>query len=394
MTMDLNRRMLLGSSLALGTASLALPRIALAQGVGEKNLLFVMLRGAADGMAMAAPLGDPSYEALRGATLSEYEGARRANGFFAIHPAFEQVGMAFEAGEALLVHAAATSYRERSHFDGQNMLETGATQPYAKSDGWLNRLAGMMLERDGEDAGRALAISATMPLALRGAAPASSYAPNNLPEASNEFKARVGLLYGEDQQLGELWSQALETQAMANMGGGDDGIRSLRDAHATGELTASLMRGRDGARIAMVELGGWDTHANQLSRFRRNARALDTLLGAYRDGLGAEWANTMVVVVTEFGRTVRFNGTNGTDHGTGSAAMVMGGAVKGGRVIADWPGLRENDLFEARDLKPTIALESVLSGAIAEHMALDPELTMTQLFPGRSGQALSGIVRS
>ena len=389
MTFKLDRRSVLGGSLALGTSSLALPRLAFAKVGGERNLLLVLLRGAADGLAMAAPVGDPGLADLRGASLAEYDGARQADSFFAIHPAFVNVGNAYGAGEALFVHATATSYRDRSHFDGQNMLETGASVPYGKSDGWLNRLVAMLAEKAGQDAPRALAIASTMPLALRGDAPASSYAPSALPQASDSFIDRVGLLYADDPVLGGLWSRALETQAMA----GDDGLRNLRDAQAAGALAASLMRGDDGARIAMLELVGWDTHANQLGAFRRNVSQLDALLGAYRAGMGSAWASTIVMVVTEFGRTARFNGTNGTDHGTASAALLMGGAVKGGRMIADWPGLRTANLYESRDLLPTIALESVLAGAVAEHMALDPDHALTRLFPGRSGSPLVGIIR-
>ncbi len=390
MTFTTNRRSLLAGSLALGGASLALPRMAFAQGVGERNLLFVLLRGAADGMAMLAPTGDPGLANLRGPTLAEHEGARRADSFFAIHPAFENVGEAYAAGDALFVHAAATAYRERSHFDGQNMLETGAPQPYANRDGWLNRLVGLMAEQAGSDAPRALAIAPTLPLALRGDAPASSYAPSSLPEASADFMARVGMLYEGDAQLESLWSRALETQAMAS----DSTLRNLRDAQAAGELAASLMREPDGARIAMMELGGWDTHANQLGAFRRQGSQLDALLGAYRAGMGSAWSNTMVIVATEFGRTVHFNGTNGTDHGTASAALLMGGALSGGRVIADWPGLREGDLYEGRDLKPTIALEDVIAGSIAELMKLDPQQALARMFPGRSSTPISRIVRS
>ena len=174
----------------------------------------------------------------------------------------------------------------------------------------------------------------------------------------------------------------------------DDNLRNLRDAQAAGDLAASLMRGEDGARIAMIELGGWDTHANQVGAFRRNASQLDALLGAYRAGMGSAWADTMVVVATEFGRTARLNGTNGTDHGTASATLLMGGALRGGRVMADWPGLGESDLYEGRDLRPTMALESVVAGAVAEHLALDPERALARLFPGRSGAPVSGFVRS
>jgi uncharacterized protein (DUF1501 family) len=389
MMTPLDRRTLLAGSLALGAGSLALPRMAFAQGTGTRNLLFVLLRGAADGMAMLAPVGDPGFAALRGQMLADYDKAPRIGSFFAVHPALAEIAKAAGAGEALFVHATATAYRERSHFDGQNLLESGGTAPYATKDGWLNRLAGLMNAQTRGEPLRALAIASTVPLTLRGSAPVSNYAPSALPQASEDLIARVSQLYAGDSELGGLWSRALETRAMA----ADDGLKNLRDARATGELTASLMRDANGARIGMIELGGWDTHANQRGAFARSAAQLDALIGAYRTAMGPAWANTMVVLATEFGRTARMNGTGGTDHGTASAALIMGGTVRGGRVIADWPGLSESQLFERRDLAPTIALESVLAGAVAEHLRLDPKLAMAQLFPGRTAAPLSGIVR-
>ncbi|MBI1403110.1 MAG: DUF1501 domain-containing protein [Porphyrobacter sp.] len=386
----LDRRTLIAGSLALGASGLALPRIALAQATGTRNLLFVLLRGAADGMAMAAPVGDPALEALRGASLADYADAPRIGSFFALHPALAGVAEASKAGEALIVHAAATTYRERSHFDAQNLLETGGTAPYATRDGWLNRLVALLAETRREDAPRALAVAPAVPLALRGAAPVSSYAPSALPEASTDFMTRVSALYEGDAELSGLWARALETRGMAD----DDGLRNLRDAKANGALVASLMQGPSGARIAMIELEGWDTHANQRGAFTRAARGLDALLAAYRSGMGEAWRDTLVLVATEFGRTAKLNGTGGTDHGTAGAALVLGGKVRGGRVLADWPGLGQNQLYEGRDLAPTTALESVLAGAVAEHFGLDPAQAMTRLFPGRATRALSGLVRA
>ncbi|MDC8754654.1 DUF1501 domain-containing protein [Erythrobacter sp. sf7] len=385
----LDRRTLLAGSLAMGASGLALPRIALAQGSGTRNLLFVLLRGAADGLAMLAPVGDPGFEALRGVSLADYENAPRIGSFFALHPAFVETGKAAQAGEALFVHAAATAYRERSHFDGQNLLETGGTAPYATRDGWLNRLTALLAEAHKGEPPRALAVAPAVPLALRGAAPVSSYAPSALPEASADFMTRVAALYEGDAELSGLWARALETRAMA----GDDGLQNLRDASANGALVASLMQGERGARIAMIEVDGWDTHANQRGAFARQARGLDAMLAAYKAGMGEEWDSTIVLVATEFGRTAQLNGTNGTDHGTAGAAMVLGGGVLGGRVVADWPGLGTGQLYEGRDLAPTIALESVLAGAVAEHFALDPAPTLARLFPGRSTKPLAGIVR-
>jgi uncharacterized protein (DUF1501 family) len=386
----LDRRTLLAGSLALGASGLALPRIALAQGSGTRNLLFVLLRGAADGMAMLAPVGDPGLEALRGASLADYDNAPRIGSFFALHPALAEVGKAAASGEALFVHAAATAYRERSHFDGQNLLETGGTAPYATKDGWLNRLAGLLAETHKGEVPRALAVAPAVPLALRGPAPVSSYAPSALPDASADFMARVAALYDGDAELAGLWSRALETRAMAS----DDGLRNLRDAGANGALVASLMKGEKGARIAMIEVDGWDTHANQRGAFARSARGLDALLAAYKAGMGENWANTLVIVATEFGRTAKLNGTGGTDHGTAGAALVLGGGVNGGRVIADWPGLSASQLYEGRDLAPTIALESVLTGAVAAHFGLDPAQAMARLFPGRGAKPLSGLLKA
>ncbi|QIQ86617.1 DUF1501 domain-containing protein [Erythrobacter sp.] len=387
MTHGFDRRSMLTGSLALSAASLALPRMAFARGPGSRNLLFVLLRGAADGLAMLAPVGDPGFAALRERALPDYAAARRANGFFAIHPALDAVGAAYERGEALFVHATATAYRDRSHFDGQNLIETGGTRPYGLKDGWLNRLVALTGEAAGAPP-RALAIAPTMPLALRGPAPASSYAPSALPQASGDFMDRVAQLYAADEQLAGLWAQAMETRAMA----GASEVKNLRDATAAGELAASLMREEDGARIAMIELGGWDSHANQPGQFTRAARQLDALLGAYAAAMGSAWGQTLVLVATEFGRTARFNGTNGTDHGTAGAAIALGGAVAGRRVVADWPGLGEAALYEGRDLAPTIALESVLAGAVAEHFGLDPKAALARLFPGRTAQPLGGIV--
>lgn len=386
----LDRRTLLAGSLALGASGFALPRIALAQTTGTRKVLFVLLRGAADGLSMLAPVGDPGFEALRGAVLADYASAPRIGSFFALHPALTEVGKAAAAGEALFVHAAATTYRERSHFDAQNLLETGGNAPYATKDGWLNRLVSLTGEAQRGEMPRALAIAPAVPLALRGDAPVSSYAPSALPAASDDFMARVGALYEADRELASLWARALETRAMAS----DDSLNNLRDASANGALVASLMQGTRGAQIAMIEVDGWDTHANQRGAFARQARGLDALLAAYRTGMGEEWRDTLVLVATEFGRTAKWNGTNGTDHGTASAALVMGGNVRGGRVEADWPGLGTAQPYEGRDLAPTIALGSVLAGAVAEHFGLDPAQTLARLFPGRTGKPLSGIVRS
>ena len=382
----IDRRRLLTASAAFGGASLLMPRIAFAQNAGNKRLLFILQRGAADGLSTLAPVGDSRFKSHRSAFADDYADAQQLGGFFALHPGFSEVGSLYEKGEALLVHATASSYRERSHFDGQNLLESGGNRAYAMRDGWLNRMLGML--PGGSNS--ALALAPIVPLALQGSNSASSYAPSALPDASEDLMGRVSSLYESDPQLGALWSEALKTRAMA----GDTQMRNLRDAKAAGALAASLMSGAEGARIMMVESDGWDSHAGQRGQFNNLASRLDAMLASYREGMGEDWNNTLVMVATEFGRTVAVNGTNGTDHGTASAAMLLGGAVNGGRVIADWPGLGGNDLHEGRDLKPTTALESVLAGAVSGHFALDPTQAMQTLFPGRTSPALEGLIRS
>ena len=252
-------------------------------------------------------------------------------------------------------------------------------------DGWLNRLLGLLPTGDM----RALALSPSIPMAMQGKQSVSSYAPSSLPGADEDLMMRVGRLYENDAQLSALFMEAQKTREMA----GDTQMRNLRDAERVGGLAASLMSGADGARMMMIESNGWDSHANQRGQFSRQARQLDALIAAYQQGVAAEWQDTLVIVATEFGRTARMNGTNGSDHGTGSAAMLLGGAVAGGRVVADWPGLRQNDLYEGRDLNPTASLEAMLAGAISEHFGLDPQLAMRTLFPNRTAVPMEGLIR-
>jgi uncharacterized protein (DUF1501 family) len=252
----------------------------------------------------------------------------------------------------------------------------------------MNRLVGLLPPEEG----KALALTATIPPALRGFNQVSSYAPSALPDASGELMRRVTMLYEGDAQLHALWNQAVETRAMAGDGAG--GGRRDNGA-ATGALAARLLSGDKGAHIAFIETEGWDTHANQRGALTRNLRNLDALLAALKGGLGAEWNKTLVVVATEFGRTAAPNGTGGTDHGTASAAMLLGGAVAGGRVIADWPGLTRSQLHEGRDLRPTRGLDALIAGALAQHYGLEPKRAMAILFPDARGVAVEeGLMRS
>ena len=366
----IDRRQMLMRGL-FGAGVLSLPHMVFAAAPTERRFVFIIQRGAADGLNIVQPLADPGFAAAR-AQLAEPTGAK-LDGMFTLHPALTQVAAMYGAKEALFAHAVASPYRDRSHFDGQNVLETGGTGAYQLKDGWLNRLLTLLPKGEAE----AIALAATIPVALRGKAEVGSYAPSALPQASDDLIQRVSALYAGDAQLHGLWEAAMATRAKA----GDLTAAGGRDAAANGALAAKLLTGPGSARIAMIETGGWDTHSAQKARLTGQLRGLDAMLGALKTGLGPAWANTLVLVATEFGRTVAVNGTGGTDHGTASVAMLLGGAVSGGRVISDWPGLAQSALYEGRDLKPTLGLDALVASALGQHYALDPSRVAQTLFP-------------
>jgi uncharacterized protein (DUF1501 family) len=383
MSMIPRRQFLRFSALGAG-AMLVAPRIALAAAHTQRRFVFVIQRGAADGLNTVIPYADPAYAALRGALAIDPATATKLDGHFALHPALVQVAAMYQAGQVLPVHAVALPYRERSHFDAQNVLETGGIRPYQMMDGWLNRLVTLLPRAKDE----AIAFAPTVPLALRGEIEVASYAPSALPQATDDLLARVGQLYADDSQLHPLWQAAMDTRGIA----GDNGPK--QDPASLGKLAASFLAQPDGPRVAMIETGGWDTHSGQQGRLANQLKALDTMLASLRDGLGPVWSDTVVLIATEFGRTAAANGTGGTDHGTASAALLVGGAVRGGRVIADWPGLAQASLFEGRDLKPTIGLDALIAGAAAESFALDPHRVATTLFStDPTLKPISGLLR-
>jgi len=361
---------------ASATASLALiTPSALAQPVSAKKLLFIIQRGAADGLSQLAPIGDPAFADLRQKFVQEAEQGTRVDPIFALHPALKTVSQLYEQGDALFVHATASAYRDRSHFDGQNILETGGITAYEYKSGWLNRFAALLADRKLSPS--ALAIGDGVPTALRGDFAATSFKPDNIPDPNDDFLDRVGRLYGDDQALAVNLQRAVQTAAMA----GENGIVKQRDDRGLGRLTAKLMRGPQGANIAMIETDGWDLHARAQFRMRVQLTRLDELISAYHLAMGDDWQNILVIIATEFGRSAAINGTLGTDHGTGGMMYMLGGAVKGRQVIADWPGLSKSNLLDGRDVRPTLSQETIITDALAAHFDLDPDITRRRLFP-------------
>jgi uncharacterized protein (DUF1501 family) len=376
--MTTRRNFLLCAGAGVG-AMLIGSRMAFASVESDRRFVFVIQRGAADGLNIVVPYADPAYASLRGALAIDPSTATKLDGTFALHPSLVEMAKMYAAQQALFVHAVASPYRDRSHFDGQNVLETGGTAPYQMKDGWLNRLVSMLPASKAN----AIALASTVPLALRGRAEVTSYAPSALPQAPDDLLVRVSQLYAGDPQLHALWSSAMDARGLA----ADAGAR--QDPASLGKLAASFLGRSDGPRIAMIETGGWDTHSAQNQRLGAQLKALDTMMASMRDGLGEHWANTTVLVATEFGRMATANGTGGTDHGTASAAMLLGGAVQGGRILADWPGLAPSALYQGRDLRPTLGLDSLIAAAAGETFGLDPVHVRATLFTQKTASPMS-----
>lgn len=384
--MGLNRRHFMAAAGAL----LAAPRLAFAGAGGERRFVFIIQRGAADGLNTLIPYADPAYAALRGALAIDPQAAQRLDAMFALHPALTGIGEQYRARQATFFHAVASPYRDRSHFDGQNVLETGGAAPFALKDGWMNRLAGM-LPGGAHSAHDAIAFAPTLPMAMRGSVEVASYAPSSLAQPNDDLLLRAGQLYAQDAQLHALWSAALDARRMA------EGAATAKRQNPAelGRMAAGFLARPDGPRIAMIETNGWDTHSGQNNRLATQLGNLDQLVGGLREGLGETWRQSAVLIATEFGRTAAVNGTGGTDHGTGAAAMLVGGAVDGGRVVADWPGLAPASLLDGRDLRPTLALDALIAQTCAELFGQDPERVARTLFPlGARAKPLARLIKT
>jgi uncharacterized protein (DUF1501 family) len=375
------------------------PKIARAEG-RDPRLLAVVLRGALDGLAAVAPVGDPDWIALRGDKGLTLQGATPGlplNSFFALNPAMPNLHRLYTSGAATIVHAAATPYRERSHFDGQDVLESGVLRPGASETGWLNRALTTLAPdaRAGSASRDAFAVGPMTPLVVRGPAPVLSWTPPRLPPANDDTMMRLLDLYRHtDPALARALEERMGLAAIAGVGGaagkpdqkpqpGPAAQVRAYFAESAG-MAAKFLAQPDGPRIGALAFDGWDTHADEGAlngRLSALLGALDGALAAIETNMGQAWRDTVVVVVTEFGRTARINGTEGTDHGTATVAFLAGGALRGGRVIADWPGLKLAQLHEGRDLKPTTDLRAVVKGLLHEHLRVDEAALSAKVFP-------------
>jgi uncharacterized protein (DUF1501 family) len=401
-----SRSLLLTSrrGLLLGGASFAawayLPKFARAADRRDPRLVVVILRGALDGLATVAPVGDPDYAGLHGSIALKADGEHPAimlDSFFALHPAMPEFARMYKDKHAAVIHAVATPYRDRSHFDGQDVLESGFAGPGRVQSGWLNRVLEVLPR--GERVTGALAVGPTAPLVLRGAAPTVGWAPVALPQADDDTAMRLVELYRHrDASLASALSQGLQLDKAAQ---GDDmkpkpGANGAAAMRQVARGAAKLIAADDGPRIAALAFDGWDTHANEggpVGRLAQLLSGLDGALAEFESGLAAHWRDTVVVVATEFGRTARINGTQGTDHGTGTIALLAGGAVSGGRVMSDWPSLKPASLYEGRDLKPTTDLRAVIKGVLSDHLGIGERALAETVFPdSAAARPVKGLV--
>lgn len=411
---DPTRRSLLAAAGGLGLSVAFLGRAAHADdALARRKLITILARGGMDGLSVAPPVGDPDYAGLRGRIAIPASAALKLDDTFALHPALAGVHALARKGQARIAPAIASPDRARSHFEAQDVLETGAAAVYGASSGFLNRA---LLATGGRKV-EALSVGATAPLILRGPTQTASWSPGRVGEGSPRLPGILSDLYAADPILGPAFASGLATEAMAataqgglesmmtpapgQAGGAGGGVQAfIRQGQATaralGKTVAGFMTQAGGPQIVAISVDGWDTHANQGAAEGQLANRLlylDALLVGLNEGLGEAWSDTVMVVATEFGRTAKINGTAGTDHGTGSTAIVLGGALKPGGIIGDWPTLRQDALFEGRDTRPSLDMRGLFKGVLADHLGLDRAALDNAVFPDSAAvKPVTGIV--
>ncbi len=415
-----SRRGLLATAAGFGLTVqfLGAPALAADADIARRKVVVIVCRGGMDGLSVAPPIGDPDYKALRGSLV--ISDALPLDGTFGLHPQLTTTHALAKAGEARIVPAIATPDRARSHFEAQDVLESGAAGVYAASSGWLNRAVEALQAHRKTDA---ISIGPTAPLILRGKVQTASWSPGKTVDAEARLPTLLADLYRNDPLLGPALARGLATETMAKdvtamtaqpvsmtsgpaaapamAGATMEQAQAVRAAAQQGRAAsrtlgtslAGFMREPGGPTVAAISLDGFDSHANQAGLIAGRLASLDAVIEGLHEGLGPEWKNTMVLVATEFGRTARVNGTAGTDHGTASTALVLGGALKAGGIVGDWPTLKQNALFENRDVAPTLDMRGLFKGVLAEHMAMDHAVLEKTVFPdSAAARPVAGLV--
>lgn len=422
----MNRRSLLGLGASLGISVNFLGAQAFAATEGDlskKKLVVVICRGGMDGLSVSPPVGDANYANLRGSIAMKPDQVLKLDDTFGLHPELKSVHALAQKGEARIAPAIASPDRARSHFEAQDVLETGAAHVYGTETGWLNRtLEALAPVRKVEG----LSVGTTAPLILRGKVQAASWSPGKGVDETARLPTLLQDLYRNDPMLGPAFARGLETETMAQtamtalsatpamnvaaastpampgmpapmsatMANDRQNRAGSEAARKLGSTLGGFMIQAGGPQIAAISLDGFDTHAGQPGQIATRLSYMDAVLDGLHTGLGAEWKNTVVIAVTEFGRTARVNGTGGTDHGTGSTGLVLGGALKkGGGIVGDWPGLADNALFENRDTAPTVDMRGLFKGVLAEHIGVDRAILENKVFPdSAAAKPVTGLV--
>ena len=389
----------LGASLGatLGVTFLASPVLA-ASAEGQRKLVVIICRGAMDGLSVSPPIGDSNYYALRGPIAIPADQALKLDSDFALHPKLPAIYALTQAGQARIAPAVAIPERIRSHFEAQDLLESGGDHLYGTTTGWLNRA--LSVQARGATV-TALAVGAQEPLILRGPSPIQSWSPGGkVTQDMTRISTVLQDLYAGDPMLSRAFASGMQTEAMAESFNGDSAMNApaqlQRLAHDYAVTTAKFLTQPGGPSIAVLSLDGYDTHAGQGAvngQLANHLKTLDDVVNGLHDGLGETWSNTAIIAVTEFGRTAHINGTGGTDHGTASTMILAGGALRRGGIVGDWPTLADAKLFENRDLAPTLDVRQVFKGVLRDHMGLEDRALDTTVFP-KSGAApaLDGLI--
>ena len=394
MTKLLTRRKFIETACWSGVAASVMPTVSFARAPTDNRLVFVLLRGAMDGMHAVVPVGDPSYRATRGSLAYKASDLTMIDDTFGLAPGLSPLVPDLKRGELLAIQGVAIPYRTRSHFDAQSILETGMNRPVGSATGWINRTLGAL----GGQTGLGIAVGGGLPKSLQGDVSVSTWSPGGRQAETESFDDILAQLYENDRDLNDPYmaAQMLQDQAMGMNTRRKKGAGRMNQLFST---TAKFLSDPEGPRIAAVELSGWDTHANQGLKggvLDRNLAALAQGLQTLKSGFSKhDWKKTVVVVATEFGRTAAANGNNGTDHGTAGATLLYGGAVRGGKVMADWPGLAKAKLYEGRDLRPTLDTRQILKGVLAHHYDLTPRVLNSEVFPDSGAfAAVPNLIRS
>ena len=382
--MKISRRdFLKGTATSLFLAGFNLP--ALAASSKKKNLVVIMLRGGMDGLCAVPVIGDKNFEKRRKNIL--IENTIKLNSDFALHPKLIGFNKCWNENTGSIVHATSIPYKQRSHFEGQNLMESGGKVPYQEKTGWVGRAMKLAnLQGDG------LALSLPMPLLLRGIPKNNNYFPTwgRLPRKDTlDLLKSVYADSSEDEllQMMDFIKKRKDEQMMGGTGGGD-----RQKNKNLARQAAKYLRKSDGPRVAVFEVNGFDTHAAQGGVDGTHTECLvemDEIINNLRDNLQEAYKDTIILTVTEFGRTIKQNGGNGTEHGYGTAIFMAGGLLKKSQVHTDWPGLKRKEMYEGRDLNATIDARSVYASAMSTVFDLDFKRIQKDVFWGEDLQNLS-----